>query len=120
MQRILMFDHDNVEMFSSPENLCSHVEYPSFNGDEEACSENGEIVRLFLDRGASVRGILGKERFIDDFIFVNFEMTNDFSSKDIFRSRLKKHLTKNGINHTDDATLPELFDLTQNLVGISF
>jgi hypothetical protein len=120
MQRVLMFDNGSVEMFSSPGNLCVYIEYPSFNGDEDACMETGESVKLFLDRGANIRGILGEEKFIDDFIFVNFEMTNDFSLKEIFTSRLKKYLTQNGVKYVDGATLPELFDLMQNLVGISF
>jgi hypothetical protein len=120
MMRVLMFEQDNIEIFSSPENLCSYIEYPSFNGDEEACLESGETIRLFLDRGAKIKGILGSEKYVDDFIFVNFELTNDFLSVERFRSKLVGYLAHNGIVSSNDATLSELFDRAQNLIGITF
>jgi hypothetical protein len=120
MQRVLMFSSDDIQMFSSSENLCAYVEYSSFDGDEEACLENGQSIKLFLDRGSTIKGILGHEKHVDDFIFVNFELTNDISSKDRFRSKLRDYLTNNGVDSADNSTLSELFDLTQNLVGITF
>jgi hypothetical protein len=120
MQRVLMFSNDNIDMFSSPENLCAYIEYPSFDGDEEVCLESGQAIRLFLDRGVITKGLLGREKYVDDFIFVNFEVTNDFSSKGRFRSKLRDYLANNKVDSDDNATLSELFDLTQNLIGIVF
>ncbi len=119
MRRVLLFDNGNVEIFSSPENLCAYVEYPSFNGDEEAILETGELVKLFLDHGTIIKGIFRK-KFASDFIFVNFELTNDFSMEDLFKDKIIKFLYENKIKHSDDSTLSELFEITQNFIGITY
>jgi hypothetical protein len=55
MLRVLMLDDHNIDIFSSPESLCSHIEHPSFNGTEEAFLENGARVSLFLEKSTSLK-----------------------------------------------------------------
>jgi hypothetical protein len=120
MERVVMFDHDDIYIFSSAQNLCAYIEFQSFSGNEEAYLENGSILKLFIDKGGYVKPLIGRKKWVDDFLYVNFEITDDFSFMEEIRNRLQKFLINSEIANGKDATLSELFDLTQNVVGVCF
>lgn len=118
MSRVILID-DTVQMFASPENLCSYVEAPSFNGTERAVQEDGMVVELFIDRGAWIRGLLGRKKFLSDFEFVNFRLIENKEVRDKIYHDVLDYIRNEGRPIEKSFQMSDLFNLVERALGIT-
>lgn len=119
MPRVILIDDGNVEIFSSPESLCSYIEAPSFNGTERAIQEDGMIVELFMDKGAWTRGILGKKVFLADFEYVNFRVIESDEVREEILQDVIQWVKSSGENVDESIEVTSLFNLIEKVVGLN-
>lgn len=120
MCKVILISGNDLEMFSSVDHLCSYTEAPSFEGTEQALQEDGMVVELFLDRGAWIKNIFGRKRFLKDFEFVNFRLVNDASMRELLLERISKCPACRMDRGRDGAPISDIFSRVENEIGVTY
>lgn len=120
MSKVILINGNELEMFSSVEHLCSYIEAPSFEGTEQALQEDGMVVELFLDRGAWIKNIFGRKRYVKDFEFVNYKLINDANMKELVLKRISKCPACRMDGSENEASISDIFSKVENEVGVTY
>lgn len=119
IQKAILICGDDIWIFPSHVGISSYLEFDSFDGDEKAFLENGEKLNLSIELGRRYRGLLGEEKILSDYKYVNASSTGDFSEMRTLVSSLKFALKKLHVGTDGISESQKLVELLLSEVGFS-